>query len=169
MFEELEMNPVSLYIVLADKEREKLIRHELKAKWGKVSSANCNVSFSADPVGFSCRRTCCSNKKNMTSESLESSNRSSNVQSCYVFVAKRIAAMMFARTKLLLKVKSSTNVCWNRGVKYQNEKERQQGEVSEHTITLLEHKNKIRKGFLTFIRKKRWNCWNSHSNSQFVI
>ena len=50
MFEELEMDTDSLYLVLAEKELEDCFRPEKKADWERVRSKDCTDRFTADAV-----------------------------------------------------------------------------------------------------------------------
>ena len=77
-FEELEMDTDSLYLAIAEKELEDCIRPEMKGEWKQLRSKDCTDSFTADAVGNFFPGICCDkHKKNMTSESLVFSKRSS--------------------------------------------------------------------------------------------
>ena len=114
-FEALEVDTDSLDLSLAETEPEYLFGRD-----GKYSENDCvrniavTVSLLRHPelCSFECAVT---NTKNITSESLGSSKKSSGLQRCYASVARRTAGMMFHRTRLKSVAKSSMNVCLNRG------------------------------------------------------
>ena len=58
-FEELEKDTDSLYPVLAEKELEDCIRHEVRAEWQRLRSKVCVDCFTANAVANFLPRTCC--------------------------------------------------------------------------------------------------------------
>ena len=58
-FEELEMDPDSLYLALAEKELEDCIRPEMRAEWQRLRSNDCVDNFTADAVANFFPRRCC--------------------------------------------------------------------------------------------------------------
>ena len=59
IFEELEMDAVSLYLAPTEKDFEHCIRLELKAEWARLLSKDCSDSSTADASGNFFTRTCC--------------------------------------------------------------------------------------------------------------
>ena len=58
-FEELEMVTDSLYLALAEKEREDCIKAEMRAEWQRLQSNDCVDNFTADAVANFSLRACC--------------------------------------------------------------------------------------------------------------
>ena len=58
-FEELEMDPDSLYLALVEKKLEDCVRPEMKAEWQKLRSNDYVDSFTADAVANFFPRICC--------------------------------------------------------------------------------------------------------------
>ena len=87
------MDTDSLYLAIAEKELENYIRPEMKAEWERLRSKDFTDIFYADSVGFCFLESVAPHtKKNMTTDNLVSSNRSADVERCYVYVARLTAA-----------------------------------------------------------------------------
>ena len=57
--EELEIEPDSLYLALAEKELENYIRSGIGMKWQRSRSNDCVEGFTADALAVFVQRTCC--------------------------------------------------------------------------------------------------------------
>ena len=90
-FEELEMDRDSLYLALAQENLYDCIKPDKRAAWEKMRENECRDSFKTDAKSNFFPRTCCSNS--MISGSRDFLKENSDVQKCYVCVARHIAAM----------------------------------------------------------------------------
>ena len=112
-FEELEWDKFSLYLALAEKELEECIRPEMKTECERLQNEGRDI-ITANASGMFSPEGAVTSTKNMISENLDFSKLNSDVQRCYVSVARRTAVKMFPRTSLNSVTKASTNVCYNR-------------------------------------------------------
>ena len=62
-FDELEMDTDSLYLALAEQELRDCIQPEVKAKWEKMRTTDCDDSFAADASRNFFPRICCAEPK----------------------------------------------------------------------------------------------------------
>ena len=98
-FEQLEMDTVSVYLALAEKEMEDFNRPKMKAEWECLWPKDCTNSFTADAVAkFFLQNYNDKPKKNVTGQSLDSSKSNSDAQRCHVFVVKITHSMMLSQT-----------------------------------------------------------------------
>ena len=109
-FEELEMDTDSLYLALTSKEREDCKQPETNAELEQLRSKMVPKVSLMHPEASSpeCALT---STKNTTSENQEFSKESSDVQRCYVSVARRTAVMMLSRTCFNSVETASKKVC----------------------------------------------------------
>ena len=98
-FEEVEMDTDSLYLLPAEEILYVCICSEKKCYWEKLTEIDCRDSFRADSKTNLFHRTCCSVHKNTINERLDCSKKNLGAWSCYVYVAKLIAAMTTNQTK----------------------------------------------------------------------
>ena len=162
--EELEMDTASLYLALAEKELEDCIPRGMKSVCKQLRSKDCTDSFTADAVRNCLPRMFCDKqKKNMTSESLVFSTRSSSVRKSCLFVVKFTAATTKPPTTWISAVKGSIGEYESRAVMVPGKSIAKflmtgwilhlQTEVFELKITQLQLLNKMNENFLTFILK----------------
>ena len=62
-FEELEMDPDSLYLALSQKEFNDCIREESKVEWELMRTEDCKDDFTANATTNFFPRTCCTEHK----------------------------------------------------------------------------------------------------------
>ena len=93
-FEELEMDTNSLYLTLAHENLYECIKPEMRSIWNQMRSNDCTDFFTLIVQVNFFQEFVAINIQNMTSVSLDYSRRSSDVLKCYVYVAKRIVAII---------------------------------------------------------------------------
>ena len=101
----------SLYLDLAENERQNCIPPEIKTEWERLQSKNCSESFTADACGKFFLECAVTNTENMTSKNLGFSKKNSDVRRCYASGVRPTAVMMLPRPNLNSKAKEGTYVC----------------------------------------------------------
>ena len=108
------MHTEPLYLALAQRVLQFRIISELGAEWEQMLSKNFNDSPTADksgqPDSLPSNVSGEQNSKSMTSENSVMSNKSSQIQRCYVFVARHTPAIMLISSSLVLVGKVSTHL-----------------------------------------------------------
>ena len=106
---ELEVDRDSPYLAHAEPDQEDSIQPELKIEWEKLPSTDSNDKVFADPVGnFYLRKVLSHTHKKNVQEAYLFSKESSDVQKCYVYVARGTAVMMLPETSFDSATKVST-------------------------------------------------------------
>ena len=114
-FEELERDKDFLYLPLIEKELEKCMRPEMKAKWERLRSKDCTDSFTADAVA-NCSSKVLQHSQKTWQERAWTVPRNSDAQRYYVYVAILTAAMILPQTSRNSVIKVWTNFHLNRVV-----------------------------------------------------